>query len=144
MNPTANSRDQIDVAVVDLRVTAAAIPAAGITPHRFDAASATPTVPERIIDLRESPGRRLGAPSAPSIIGERFVIDSTHDAQVFGADDAIARSIIELEVQQLVDLGDCEGEARDWLNEQRGAAWICLFEQNAARSAGRTSSGSFG
>ena len=81
---------------------------------------------EQIIDLR---------PTTPSIVGQRFVIDDTHEVHVFGPDHSLVQAIIELEVQQLTDLGDCEDEARDWLMDRTGVAWIALFRRGAEHAA---------
>jgi hypothetical protein len=71
----------------------------------------------------------------PSIVGQHYVIDDTHEAEVFGPEHPIVAGIIELEVQQLIDLGDREDESRAWLIDRTGCAWIALFERGAARVA---------
>ncbi len=71
----------------------------------------------------------------PSIVGQHYFIDDTHDAEVFGPEHPIVAGIIELEVQQLIDLGDREDESRAWLIDRTGCAWIALFERGAARVA---------
>jgi hypothetical protein len=102
------------------------------------------TVVEPVIDL--DAGTPGGAPAhvdividvsvpVPSIVGERFSIDETHDAEVYGPNDPITTDIIELEVQQLMALGDREDESREWLNDRTACAWIALFEREAKRSA---------
>ena len=71
----------------------------------------------------------------PSIVGQHYAIDGTHEAEVFGPEHPIVAGIIDLEVQQLVDLGDREDESRAWLIDRTGSAWIALFERGANRVA---------
>jgi hypothetical protein len=70
-----------------------------------------------------------------SFVGERLVLDETHEAEVFGPDHPIISGLIELEVDQLVELGDHEGEARAWLVDRTDAVWMALFAQGAPRVA---------
>jgi hypothetical protein len=66
-----------------------------------------------------------------SFVGERIVLDDTHIAEVFGPDHPIVEGLIQLEVDQLVELGDDEGEARAWLIDRTDAVWMGLFAQGA-------------
>jgi hypothetical protein len=70
-----------------------------------------------------------------SFVGERFELDDTHEAEVFGPDHAIVGGLIDLEVDQLVELGDDEGEARDWLVDRTDALWMALFAQGVPHVA---------
>jgi hypothetical protein len=74
-------------------------------------------------------------PTNGSFIGERIMLDGTHEAEVFGPDHPIVEGLIELEVDQLVELGDEEGEARAWLIDRTDAVWMGLFAQGAPRRA---------
>lgn len=83
--------------------------------------------PELIVDLREPP--------QDGIIGDIYLLDDTHFAKVFGPDDPIVDGIIELEVAQLIALGDREDESREWLADRTGACWLALFRRGAPQTA---------
>jgi hypothetical protein len=84
----------------------------------------------------------LGEPSPPaktknsaSFVGERIQLDETHEAEVFGPDHQIVTGLIELEIQQLIDLGDNEPDARAWLIDRTDAIWMALFAAGMPHSA---------
>lgn len=87
--------------------------------------------PELVVDLRDAPTSLpvIDLRPALGIVGDRYIIDDTHMAVVFDANDPIHLELIALEVQQLVDLGDEPVEARAWCEKTIGAVWIALFEQ---------------
>jgi hypothetical protein len=70
-----------------------------------------------------------------SFIGERIQVDETHEAEVFGPDHQIVAGLIELEIQQLIDLGDNEPDARAWLIDRTDTIWMALFAQGAPHTA---------
>jgi hypothetical protein len=70
-----------------------------------------------------------------SFIGERIQIDETHEAEIFGPDHQIVTGLIELEIQQLIDLGDNEPDARAWLIDRTDTIWMALFAQGVPHTA---------
>jgi hypothetical protein len=73
----------------------------------------------------------------PSFAGEVLVIDDTHEAEVFAPNHPIVEGLIEIEIAQLVDLGDTEAEAREWLTDRTGTVWMALFERGVPHTADR-------
>ncbi len=70
-----------------------------------------------------------------NIIGDVYLLDDTHFAKVFGPDEDIVDGIIELEVEQLVALGDREDESRAWLADRTSACWLAVFRRGAPQTA---------
>jgi hypothetical protein len=79
-----------------------------------------------VIDLRLT---QLG------IVGDVYLLDDTHVAEVFGSDHVIVTGLIEHEIEQMVLLGDAEPDARPWCEVRTGAAWIAIFKREDPRNA---------
>jgi hypothetical protein len=71
----------------------------------------------------------------PGFVGEHYELDGTHEVTVFGPHDRIVADLIDIEVAQLVALGDRPQDARDWLVDRSGAAWMTLFETGVVQDA---------
>ena len=88
--------------------------------------STVPSETNNTIDLRVP---QLG------IVGEVYLLDDTHLAEVFGSDHVIVPGLIEHEIEQMVLLGDAERDARPWCEVRTGAAWIVIFKRKDPRDA---------
>lgn len=86
-----------------------------------------PDAPEIVVDLTLQ--------QRSNIIGDVYLLDDTHFAKVFGPDEDIVDGIIELEVEQLVALGDREDESRAWLADRTSACWLAVFRRGAPQTA---------
>jgi hypothetical protein len=75
------------------------------------------------------------SPTPASFVGERIKLYDTHEAEVFGPDHPIVKGLIELEIAQLVDLGDNEPDARAWLIDSTDTVWMALFAQGVPHTA---------
>jgi hypothetical protein len=84
------------------------------------------TTTEQTVDLRIA---------HPSFTGELLIIDDTHEAEVFAPDHPTVAGLIEIEIAQLVDLGDSEDEAREWLSDRSGTVWMALFQRGVPHDA---------
>lgn len=73
---------------------------------------------EVIIDITEPPP--LG------LIGDTYLLGA-HRGVVVGPDHPIVSGLIDMEVAQLVALGDREDEARQWLEQRSDAIWGVLL-----------------
>ncbi len=69
------------------------------------------------------------------IVGEVYLLDDTHVAEVFGSDHVIVTGLIEHEIEQMVLLGDAERDARPWCEVRTGAAWIVIFKHEDPRDS---------
>ncbi len=74
---------------------------------------------EVIIDITE--------PHPLGLIGDTYLL-GTHRGVVVGQDHPIVSGLIDVEVAQLVALGDREDEARQWLEQRGDTIWGVLLE----------------